>query len=687
MQDVDLTSKDLAVLKSPMELMERQWAPCRYNCPVHADVQRYVDLAAQGKFKESVDAVRENLPFSVVCGRICHHPCENNCRRNDVDKPVAIREIKRFVAEYIGLGATVHKAMVQDKAKIAVIGAGPAGLSAALDLAKLGYRPTVFEKFGVGGGIAATAVPKYRLPKDKVQIDVDWILAHGIELKTNMEVGKDKTIADLRREGFEAVLIAVGLAKGRILPLPGVEHRRVYDVMRFLTNLVFGEKVDIGSDVLVIGGGNVACDAARSAVRLGAKRVRMVCLENEQEIPAWSWEVREAREEGIETIHRRGPVEIVIKDGAITALRTRKVTSVFDQQKRFNPQYDDRDMNEIACDTVIFAIGQAADTGFTRGSDLKLDERGRLVFDARTHQTSLGYVFACGEIVTAPGSVVEACANGQRAAKAIDMYLSGRSIEINDALPPYIEKIAAKTAEKVIHVERVLVPTDGPAKRIKSFDEFEHTYDPESSACEGRRCMNCGTGAQVLIDKCVACLTCLRVCPFDIPRVTDAARIESSLCQACGICIAECPANAIIARGRDLDQLIHETAGALEKARQRRIAAYICGHRASAKAWQESNGSVKGISQFYLPSMARLRVLDLLSAFEHGADLVVVVACEDEAERYPDATERIRRRVEQTRRMLAEAGMNPAALKMFEVPGDAESIRAVLEAVQKEITS
>ena len=686
MRNFDVTSEDVASFSNTMELMEREWAPCRHACPVHADVRTYIELAAQGRWKESIDVIRRHLPFAAVCGQICHHPCEEDCRRNDVDEPIAIREVKRFVAEYVGKNATVDRPDIQDKAKVAVIGAGPAGMSAALEMAKLGYRPTVFEKFPLAGGIPATAIPKYRMPQNVVQIDIDWILAHGIELQTNIQIGKDKSIDSLQNERFEAILIATGLAKSRMLPIPGSEHKHVLPVMEFLTNLAFEKEVNIGEDVLVIGGGNVACDAARSAVRLGAERVRMMCLETQEEMPAWKWEISQAKEESVSIITRRGPVEVVAEDGRIKQVKARKVTRVFDENQQFNPQYDDSDVTGIKCDTVILAIGQKADYGFVKGSSLKLDCRGRLEFNPATHQTNVENIFACGEIVTPPGSVVEACANGQRAAKAIDMYLSGKKIEIDDSLPPAIDKIAADTAEKVIKTERVHIPTEKPEIRIEFFDEFEHTLNSEAAACEARRCMNCGAGAEVLLDKCAACLTCLRVCPFDIPKVTDVARIDSALCQSCGICIAECPANAIIARGWDKDELKARTAEILHSlGTDRKIAAFICGYRASTAAWRGEEIDVPTVAQVYLPSLARLSVADVLKAFENGADVVVVVTVGEDNERYPQAAKRIDRRVQEVRRMLVEIGMDGQCLKMIRVAGDTDSIRTALVQAAQEL--
>jgi NADPH-dependent glutamate synthase beta subunit-like oxidoreductase/coenzyme F420-reducing hydrogenase delta subunit/Pyruvate/2-oxoacid:ferredoxin oxidoreductase delta subunit len=667
MRNTDLTSKDVAKLCGPAQLMEQEWAPCRYNCPVHADVRGYIEEIARGRFREAVDIIRENLAFAAVCGRICHHPCEANCRRTDVDEPVAIRELKRFVAETQGVeGTTVRKSVVRNRGKVAIIGSGPAGMAAALDLARLGYRPTVFEKFPTAGGIPATAIPSYRMPREALRADIEWIRAHGVELTTGVEVGKDKTIGDILNEGYKAVLIAVGLAKSRSLPLPGADHKRVYPVLEFLQAIAFSRIPEIGSDVLVIGGGNVAVDAARSALRIGAKRVRMMCLEDEKEMPAWEWEQREAREEGITFIHRRGPTAVLVKDDNIVGVKTRKVTCVFDENKRFNPQYDDSDVSELECDTVIMAIGQMADMGFVHGSGLKLQPSGRLDFDPGTQQTSIPNVFVCGEIATPPGSAVEACASGRRAASAIHMYLSGKPIRIDDSLPPYIEKIDPKVAEKVYKVGRAKVPTEAPESRKGGFTEMDHTLSEEFAMLEARRCMSCGGGAEVLADKCAACLTCARVCPFDIPAVGDVARIGSSLCQACGLCAAECPANAIILRSRSLDKLAKETDEVLA-GRKGHVIAYVCGQHASAADWRGQSGRVSGVEEIYVPSMAGVSVLDMLHAFEKGADAVLVVACREDTDRYPGVTRRIRERVKKARTLLEETGTPGNRLQLLEL--------------------
>ncbi|MFB3894288.1 MAG: FAD-dependent oxidoreductase [Phycisphaerae bacterium] len=666
MRDASLSSADLDKLGGPAKLMDLEWAPCRYNCPVHADIRLYLEHIAQGRMQDAIDVIRDALPLAAVCGRICHHPCEANCRRNDVDQPVAIREVKRFVAELQGpKGSTVRKAPKQDKARVAIIGGGPAGLSAALELAKKGYRPTIFEKFPVAGGIPATAIPRYRMPREVLQMDVDWIVAHGVEIKTGVEIGKDKTIDDLLKDGFAAVLVATGLSLSRMLPLPGADHKRVYPVLEFLQRISFGPTPEVGKDVLVIGGGNVAVDAARSALRLGAERVRMMCLENEQEMPAWKWEQDEAREEGITFIHRRGPVKVHVKGGNITGLTARKVTRVFDENKRFNPAYDDRDTMDIECDTIIMAIGQMADTKFA-GGGLKVDQRGRLDYSPLTHQTNVPNVFACGEIVTPPGSAVEACASGKRAAAAIDLYLSGKQVRLDDTLPPYIGKIAPTVGEKVTKVARVPVKAEAPDVRKRTFAQFDHSYVESEAMRESRRCMGCGGGAEVLADKCAACLTCLRVCPFGIPKVAEVARIDSALCQACGMCVAECPANAIIWKAQPAGGLPAKVKAAIAEGKGN-VVAFICGHRATAASWTGKDQNIPGVREIHVPSMAGVAPLDILRAFENGAHTVVVIACRDGADRYPTATRRLRARIEQTRNMMREIGMPEDRLQYHEL--------------------
>jgi NADPH-dependent glutamate synthase beta subunit-like oxidoreductase/coenzyme F420-reducing hydrogenase delta subunit/ferredoxin len=665
-----------------MQLQDNLWPPCRDACPVHADVRAYVEALAQGRWQDAIDIIRASLPLASVCGRICHHPCEANCRRGDVDEAVAIRELKRFVSELQGAGgATVHK-VPQTRARVAIVGGGPAGLSAALDLAMTGCRPTIFEKFPLAGGIPASAVPRYRMPREVLQADVDWIAAHGVEVRTGVEIGREKSLDDLHGDGFEVVLLAVGLARSRMLPVPGSDHRRVHGALEFLQQVALGRPPELGREVLVIGGGNVAVDAARTALRLGSA-VRMMCLENEDEMPAFAWERREAREEGIDILQRRGPTEIVVRGGAITGVRARAVTRVFDEARRFDPRYDDADVIDVRCDTVIIAIGQSADLGFLAGSSLAADPGGRIPYNAATCRTAVPWLFACGEIVTPPGSVVEACASGRRAARAVDQFLRGEPIRPDETPPAKVEPIPAETAAKVTKVPRSPVAVAPADVRRRDFSEIDRNLDESAVLTEARRCMSCGGGAEVIEEKCAACLTCLRVCPFDVPRVSDVARIDSALCQSCGLCIAECPAGAIVARGWDARSLPARARAAMDAVPGdgRKVVALVCGHRASARQWRGEAALPPGVAAVYLPSLARLSVLDILSTLEQGADAVIVVALRADAERYPQATARARRRFDQARRLVAEIGLAADRLQWVELADTSDDAVAAAFAV------
>ncbi len=675
MRDREVNSQDIGPEGFTGWLLEKEWAPCRHGCPVHADVRTYIEHAASGDLAGAIDVIREQLPFAAVCGRICHHPCEDNCRREEVDEPVAIREVKRFVAETQGAqGASLHPIGAPSGKKVAIIGAGPSGMSAALELAKYGHSPVVFDRDSVAGGIPATTIPAYRLPPDSVRMDVEWICAHGVELRLGVDIGNDVTIEHLLvSEGFDSVLIAAGLSFSRKLPIAGADHHRAYPVLDYLQTVKKGKRPDIGDDVVVIGAGDVAMDAARTSVRLGAENVKILCLENEEEIPAYEWELREAREEGVEVIQRRGPVRIKTDSkNAIIGLEARKVTRVFDESGNFSPQYDDSDVVEVSADTVIFAIGQAPDPGYAAGSALEVDERGRISWNPDTCQTDIENIFACGEIVTPPGSVVEACESGKTAAKAIDSFLSGTKIDLGKEFPREIESLPERNAENIISRDRMPVPTLSPEKRTCSFSSFQSTYVPDVAVSEARRCMSCGGGAEVLIDKCSACLTCLRVCPFDAPVVTDVAEIASEGCQACGICEAECPSNAIVMKRYDRDCLKVKTKQAIDAGSD--VVAYIGGFRASAAEWRgESGDELPGMAEIYLTATASVGVSDLLYAFEIGAKGVLVIPCSSGNDRYPMVAARTGRRVAQARKLLAESGIDASALLMAEAADEGRS--------------
>jgi len=411
-------------------------------------------------------------------------------------------------------------------------------------------------------------------------------------------------------------------------------------------------------------------------------------LEDEQEMPAWWWEQHEAQEEGVTFIHRRGPVEVVVEKGKVVGLKHRKVTRVFDEAKKFSPTYDDKDLAVLTCDTVILAIGQMPDLGFLAGCDIKPDANGRVSFtiNKATHETALPGVFAAGEIVTPPGSAIEACASGQRAAKAIDMFLSGKPIVLDDATPPYIGTIPACTAEKLVRADRNTTPTEPGDVRSKNWSEFEHTYPESTALAEARRCMSCGSGAEVLVDKCAACLTCRRVCPFDIPHVTDVARIDSALCQACGLCMTACPANAIVARGWRPDAMANRVKAALDRLPVgRKFIAFVNGFRTDAAGWMgKAAPAPAGVAEIFLSSVSKLGAADILNAIEAGATGVLVVTEPRDADRYPTTTRKAQQYVRQVRTLLKEVGLNPDRVQLAVRNG---TDRAAVVAAERDIVN
>ncbi|ADH87240.1 FAD-dependent oxidoreductase [Desulfurivibrio alkaliphilus] len=651
------------------------WPPCRRACPVHADVRSYVNLAGQGKYAEALAVIRRRLPYAAVCGRICHHPCEANCRRREVDGAVAIREIKRFVAEHPEQANLPVTPGMGERQRVAVIGGGPAGLSAALELARRGYRPTVFEKEPKAGGIPAVAIPDYRLPKEVLQRDIDWILGHGVELQTGVQIGTDRSIKELHRQGFAAVIIAVGLSTSRLLPLPGVDQPGVYGALDFLRAVTAGRQLAIGREILVIGGGNVACDTARTALRLGGGlRVKLLCLESETEMPALPEEIDEAREEGIELLTRRGPLAIETAAGRISGLRHRRVRRVFNDQGQFAPEFDDSDQQTTTCDTVIFAIGQALEQDFIKGSGLKLDQRGRLPCDPASRQTSVPWIFAAGEAISPPGSVVEACAHGKRTAEAVDQYLRGEAICPPPEPPPALERLAPATAEQVARFPRVNLATRQAARRKQDFAPYVATISEEQAVSEARRCLECGNGARVTADRCVKCLNCVRLCPYQAPRIEQVALINRERCLACGICHGACPTGAIKMAGgtpeqlaAELPQLLAQLTGSGPK-----TVAYVCSRATGALACLQAATApaADNCARICLPHPGQLDDRQLLHTLEAGADTVLVLLGPEEEEAHRQARRRLHGQVARLRHDLAALGMNPEKIQVLETTGD-----------------
>ncbi|HQD06438.1 MAG TPA: FAD-dependent oxidoreductase, partial [Bacillota bacterium] len=469
--------------------------PCQAACPLHQGVRDYLLAIATGDFDRALSIIKESNPLPSICGTICAHHCEDECRRGDVDQALSIRGLKRFAVEN-GSAKVPPPEGAGKGAKVAVVGGGPSGLTAAYDLARAGCAVTVFDREPFMGGAVRHYIPLYRLPDETVEQDVQEIAAQGVELRPNVELGKDITIADLKKQGYKAILLALGLPVSRGLNLPGLEGEGVYYALSFLKQVKRENFRFTGEPtVIVIGGGNVAMDVARSAVRCGAGQVKLVCLESAPEMPAFEWEIEEAKEEGVEINCSWGPNAILRENGKIVGLEIIECCRVFDDQGRFNPTMNPECKKVITGDLVIFAIGQAGDVEALR-SELEVDERGRLVFDPNKMTTSQEGVFACGEVVTGPGTAVQAMANGRLAAQAILSYLEGKAFDrasLEEPVP--LEKLDAAVAEKVKKVSRHPLPIMAPEERKQHFQQAEAGFDTVTAICEARRCLTCFAGA------------------------------------------------------------------------------------------------------------------------------------------------------------------------------------------------
>lgn len=638
----------------------RPYSPCRAACPVNTDVQAYVGFIAQGRYNEAFEVIRSVNPIASVCSMICHHPCEQSCRRCNVDEPLAVRPLKRFVLESTTeYRRNKRKLVEKTKGKsIGIVGSGPSGLTAANDLADLGYQVSIYERHPVLGGMLASAIPPYRLPRKTLQEDIDDVISKGIEVRTGCEIGRDITISDIISK-HDAVLLALGLSQSRSLNIPGVDGPGVLLAIPFLEDVAFGRKPALGGRVLVIGGGNVAMDVARSARRLGVNNVEMICLESAEEMPAWKWEVDEAVEEGISIHHRWGPKAVSREGDKVKGLEVVKVTQVFDTNGRFSPSFDNNQTKFIEADTIIITIGQMANVSFLKDSPVQVDERGRVVWDPKTHMSSARGVFCSGEVVTGPGSAIAAAASGHRSAMAIHLYLQGENIE--GRLPSYekekIPQLPSEVVERITKEPRMRIKHLPPETRCSSFTAFEFSYDEEEALKEAGRCRGCGGGAVVDTKKCMACLTCQRVCPYGAPVVTSVSEIRPEYCQACGLCAPECPGEAISMVSYDVREFrdaLPSVIGSVDPKRQDPvIVAFLCSHHVGVLGFSLP----KNIRKVAVHCTSRIDVNDMLKALECGADGVAVVRCSSATCKYKGIENRVKARVERTKQLVSMLGM------------------------------
>jgi NADPH-dependent glutamate synthase beta subunit-like oxidoreductase/coenzyme F420-reducing hydrogenase delta subunit len=663
--------------------IQEQYAPCIVGCPVHTDTQKLAELVTLCKYEDALDLLLEANPFSSVCGRICHHPCEQNCRRSKVDAPVGLMKLKRFIMEETTnyrLSRRKKRPISEIKTKrVAIVGSGPSGMTAAQDLAILGYHVTVFERSKTPGGLLGSAIPRYRLPYSVVKDDIEDILSLGVELRTGVEIGKAITINKLFEDGFEAVLLATGLSESRNLNIPGIDSNGVLLALPFLYTVISGKPPQLGKRVAVIGGGNVAIDVARCAKRVGAEKVTMVCLESEKEMPAWDWEREEAAEEGISVMHSWGPKAVFAENNQIKGLELKRCKSVFDDTGRFNPQFDPNDNATLLADTIIIAIGQRGDISCVEGGSLKVGPNERLVCDRETLTTSQDGVFACGELSTGPGSSVEAVHDGHRAAKAIDFWLQKKKTFKQPFMElPAISELPDETVTKIKKLDPTKTALLQPSVRVKDFIEIERGFTEEEAHSEARRCLACTTGALADEEKCAACLTCVRICPFGVATVEQTAAMPQEKCQACGLCAAECPAAAIALKRFGTNRMAEDLRSILSKSKEvprPLIISFCCIFEVTSRSFIREKTKGYGEAGIYIimvPCIARLSVPDILSPFELGADSVSIFGCKDGECLYPTAEERLLARIRKAKEVLEEVGVEGERIDYWKTESSAE---------------
>ena len=601
----------------------RQQIKCQAACPVHTDARGYVRAIAEGDYERAYTTARGPNPLASICGRICGAPCEVNCRRKNIDAPIAIRALKRSVTSRFGPesrtgGGSDFWSSLSQKirpgtcdgaeelhhfvdfiartefpkrkgAPVAIIGCGPAGLAAAHDLALMGFQPVVFEMESVPAGLLYLGAPAYRLPRELIQAEVAVIQALGVEIRCNVQIGRDISFPQLRRD-FAAVILAMGCKQSRGLPIPGIDAEGVYGGLDFLRAVALDRPLSLGTTVVVIGGGNVAYDVARtvvrqeefdvarSAVRLASVReVHLCCLESREAMPADEVEVHEGEEEGIIRHNSVGPVEILTATvggrKVVRGVLFRKCLSVYDEQKRFDPKYDDSIHTVLGADSVLLSVGQAADLSFidSKRDGIELAGPGRVRSAPDTLATTAEGVFIAGDVAHGPRLMIDAIASGKKAARSVYRYLTGQSIQ-PEALEFHFPITSYSRERGYENRHRLPIPTAALQERLADAQvQVESGYTAEQARQEAGRCLDCGVNTIFNGEKCILCGGCADVCPTlclklvsldrlePTPQVTqlignyfgeenpEASAIikDEDRCIRCGLCAERCPTQAI----------------------------------------------------------------------------------------------------------------------------------------------
>ncbi len=499
-------------------------APCKTACPAHIAVQGYIKMAAEGRYLDALKLIKQDNPFPAVCGSICNRRCEDACTRGTIDSPVAIDEIKRFIAEqelnaetrYVPARRT-YRASTEDYAEhIAVIGAGPAGMSCAYYLANMGYPVTVFEKNPVPGGMLTLGIPNFRLEKDVVNAEIEVLREMGVEFKCGVEVGKDVTLDELRAQGYKGFFLGIGAQKSSALRIPGEELEGVFGGVEFMREVNLGNKPAIGEKVAVIGGGNVAMDVCRTAVRLGAKETYVVYRRSEDEMPADKMEVAEAKEEGVKFLFLNSPAEIIGEDGKVKALKVEVMELGEPDEKGRRKPVGTGKFETIEVSAVIGAIGQKVDLGGIAPEGMTFNKNGTIIADAVTLQTAQPDVFVGGDVYTGPKFAIDAIAAGREAAISLHRYVHpGQSLTLARNRRDFIELDKSNLAIAVESFDNSSRQVPGhDAKKAKSFSNDRMAFTEEQVKKEASRCLGCGATV-VDENKCIGCGLCTTKCEFD----------------------------------------------------------------------------------------------------------------------------------------------------------------------------
>ena len=507
---VCVNSCSMDVLRlNQLHIEKEEITPCRSACPAGVNMRGYIYLLTEGKLEEAMNLIREALPLPAITGHVCFHPCEKECARKEVDEAVNINALERYVADY-WLQEKVKPALRIYVKKVAVVGSGPAGLAAAYDLVKMGYPVTVFEAQPLLGGMLRVGIPEYRLPGNILDAQINYIEGMGVDFKTNACFGKDLTLGGLKKKEYQAVLFAIGAQQSRRIEIDGAQLPDVLWGLDFLREVKLKGKVRIKDRVVVIGGGNVAIDAALTALRLGAKDVRIVCLECREEMPAHEEAIKTAIDEGVDISVSWGPRRVVGDRKSVKEIELVRCLSVFDKTGKFKPSFEERTTRSMETDMVIFAIGENTDLSILP-REIKTDNN-HILADPVTLETSLPGVFAAGVAVSGPGSVVEAIASGKKAAVSIDRYLRGKDLRSGrDAGVNVVKKPPREGVEKRPRQAIPLLPVD---QRKNNFNEIKMGLDKDRAEQEERRCMACGSRAFIkYLEDCMTCYTCERDCP------------------------------------------------------------------------------------------------------------------------------------------------------------------------------